>query len=252
MAKEMIVQGKKVNASIIAAYAKRVGSLDEILSVWANAGAIQLAEHGNMNWLEKLFSMPVLRLKNGDLSKLGTEVRQYVSAHYPALKWDAENQKVVRSKVGKDSIMNSHFVDLLATDATAEGMVEQRGKFWRPLGDFSMTLIEWRNFVADNSGNGGDEETAPTVTAKAFVKQLDKALAALEVKRFVGAEDELSAALGKLMAVQELLVKATAKATDAAPTIDADAVHQLLQSGQAGKSARAGGKVEGEATEVAA
>lgn len=246
----MLVQGKQVNASVIAAYAKRVGTLDDILSVWANAGALQLAQHGNINWLTKLFEMPVLRLKSGDLSKVGAEVMRYLSAHYPAVKWDKDNGKVVRAKVNKDSIQCTHFVDLTAKAASDE-IVEQRNKFWRPHGDFSLTLTEFKNLDRTSEK---DEETEPTVAAKAFVKQVDKALTALTGARFVGAADELQAAADKAKAMYLALEAQIAKnlATGKTETVDFDKAAELLKSGQNGKSARAGGKVEGEATGVPA
>lgn len=237
----IIVQGKQVNPSVIAAFARRVESLDEVLSVWANAGALQLAQHGNINWLAKLFEMPVLRLKSGDLSKLGQEVMRYVSAHYPAVKWDKENGKVCRAKVNKDNIQCSHFVDLTAK-GVSETVVEQRGKFWRPHGDFSLTLVEFRNL--DRTSAESDDKTLPTVNAKAFIKQAEKALAALEGKRFIGASDELEAAAAKAKSLFLMLEAMTAKAVEKELSVDMEKAAELLKSGQAGKSIRAGGKVE--------
>lgn len=242
---DMVVQGKKVNASVIAAFAKRVGSIDEVISVWANAGALQLAQHGNLNWLAKLFEMPLLTLKSGDLNKLGAEVMRYISAHYPAVKWDKENHKVARAKVTAANIQYTHFVDLTATAAdVVEGgkIVKQGEKFYRPHGDFSLTFAQWRE--AQAAAEGGEDDPLPTVTAKAFAKQLEKALAAVEAKRFVGAEDELSAALGKAIAMVERLTALTAKAQDETPKVDVGAALQVLETGRKGKSARAGGKVD--------
>lgn len=240
---DMVVQGKKVNASVIAAFAKRVGSIDEVISVWANAGALQLAQHGNLNWLAKLFEMPLLTLKSGDLNKLGAEVMRYISAHYPAVKWDKENHKVARAKVTAANIQYTHFVDLTATAVDADAKVEKHGdKFYRPHGDFSLTFAQWRE--AQAAVEGSEDDPLPTVTAKAFAKQLEKALAAVEAKRFVGAEDELSAALGKAIAMVERLTALTAKAQDETPKVDVGAALQVLETGRKGKAARAGGKVE--------
>lgn len=242
---DMVVQGKKVNASVISAFAKRVGSIDEVISVWANAGALQLAQHGNLNWLAKLFEMPLLTLKSGDLNKLGAEVMRYISAHYPAVKWDKENHKVARAKVTAANIQYTHFVDLTATAAdVVEGgkIVKQGEKFYRPHGDFSLTFAQWRE--AQAAAEGGEDDPLPTVTAKAFTKQMEKALAAMEARRFIGAEDELSAALGKVLAMVERLTAATAKAQDEAPKVDVAAALSVLETGRKGKAARAGGKVE--------
>lgn len=242
----MVVQGKPVNATVIASYARRVGSLDEIFSVWANAGALQLAQHGNNAWLVSLFDSPVLRMKNGDLSKLGREVFQYVAAFYPAIKWDKENNKLARAKVGKDSILNTHFADPTAKAADeAAGIVEFRDKFYRAHGDFAQTLTEWRN--RDVAGKDIDDEALPTVAAKALAKQLDKALAALDAKRFIGASDELKAAADKAKSVFLMLEALTTAVVAEETPIDTAKAAELLKSGQAGKSARAGGKVDKEA-----
>jgi hypothetical protein len=241
----MVVQGKPVNGTVIASYARRVGSLDEIFSVWANAGARQLAEHGNNAWLVSLFDQQVLRMRNGDLSKLGKEVFQYVSAFYPALKWDKDNQKLARSKVAKDSILQTHFADPTATAADeAAGIVEFREKFYRPHGDFALTLTEWRN--RETASKDVEDEALPTVAAKALAKQLDKALAAMDAKRFIGASDELKAAADKAKSVYLLLEALTAALVKDETPIDPVKADELLKSGQKGKSARAGGKVADE------
>lgn len=241
----MVVQGKPVNGTVIAAFARRVGSLDEVFSVWANASALQLALHGNRNWLDSLFDQQPLRLKNGALSKLGEEILSYIKAFYPAIKFDKESQKLGWKRPNKDAILATHFVDPTADKADeTKGIVQLRDKFYRPHGDFAMTLVEWRN--RETAAAEGDDDVLPTVAAKAVVKQLEKALAALEAKRFVGASDELQAAADKaksLFLTLEAQILATAATELPIDTAKAD---ELLKSGQKGKSARAGGKVEAE------
>lgn len=248
----MVVQGKAVNQTVINAFAKRVGSLDEIFSVWANAATLQLAQHGNNSWLVSLFESQPLRLKNGELSKLGQEVLGYIRAFYPLVKWDKETQKVGRAKVQPDSVLHTHFVDptvreadtaavLTKTGAFVE-VVELRGKFYREHGDFSMTLAQWRNRETAPK-EGSEDDTLPTVTAKQFAKQLDKSLSALNAKRFVGASDELKLAADKAKSAYLMLEALLAAAVETETPIDQDKAAELLKSGQAGKSKRAGGKV---------
>lgn len=250
----LTVQGRTVNASVISAFAKRIGSIDDVLSVWANAATLQVACHGNRNWIDSLFSMPALKLANGDLSKAGKDVFKYIEAHFPRAVWDKESQKVGFKKLQKDSILATHFV---AAGATAEGdnVTEHRGKFYMPHGDFALTLTAFKNLEKPEVEK---DEKEVSMTAKAFSKQAEKALACFKDAKFTGTPDELLAAAqhakALFLAIDAAYNEAQAKKIEAAAAegggLDTAMAAQLLQSGQKGKATRAGGKVE--ATEVAA
>lgn len=187
----LTVQGKPVNNTIIAAYAKRVGSLDDVLSVWSNAAALQMAVHGNNKWMVQLFEMPVLTLKAGGMSKAGKEVFEYIQAHFPRLNYDKEKGTFGLTKLVKESILATHFAAPEVTEPR-EGLEQVRAKFFKPHGDFLMTFTEWRN--RDKPQKEDKEETAPQMSAKTFAKTAEKALECLKNERFVGTSEELFAA----------------------------------------------------------
>ena len=242
----LTVQGKQVTGTIIAAYAKRIGSIDDVLSVWANAATLQAAVYGNRNWLDSLFSMPTLRLQSGELSKAGKEVFKYVSEHCPRIVWDKDAKKFGMTKLVKDSILETHFV---AVGATKEGgdIIAHRNKLYLPHGDFALTFTEFKNL---EKAPKDVEEKEPSMTAKAFAKQAEKALECFANQRFTGTPDELLAAS---LRAKELFLALDAKFTAAAAKVAAQAPHGIDvdaamsaksdAAGQKGASTRAGGKV---------
>lgn len=247
------VQGTVVNARVIAAFGRRVDSLDTILSVWANAATLQVAVHGNRNWLDSLFAMPAMRLANNELSKMGKEVLSYITAHCPRVVWNKDNQSIGLTKLAKESILATHFVAVGAT-AESETVSMHRNKFYMVHGDFALTLTGFKNLTKPEKEK---EEVEPSMTAKAFVKQADKALECFKAKRFVGTSDELLSAMVRakelFLALDAQIVEEekakiakmaeageAATASDVLDTVKAD---ELLKSGQEGKSKRAGAKV---------
>ena len=257
----LTVQGQLVDARLIAAYKKSFSKHENILSVWANAATVQLAKHGNRNWIESLFALPVMTLKSGALSKLGTEVFGYIKAHYPRLLWDKEHNKLALVKLGKESVLGTHFVAVGITDETVpaeSGLLKIRDKYYSEHGDFQLTFTEFKNLEKPEVER---EEVAPKMTAVAFAKQADKALECFKDNRFVGTEEEILSAMLKTkalflaldaqLAAQEKAkldkLAESGKAASAEDVIDQGAASKLLETGRKGKSARVGGKVEPEA-----
>lgn len=252
-AMQLTVQGTVVNQRIIAAYATRVGSLDTILSVWANAATLQVAVHGNRNWIDSLFNMPVMRLQSGDLSKTGKEVLSYIVAHCPRVVWNKETKQVGMTKLQKESILATHFIAVGAT-AESEVVSMHRNKFYQPHGDFALTLAGFKNLQKPEKEVDEKEEK---MTAVAFAKQADKALECFKNERFVGTADELLAAAVKAKALFLALDAAhtaaevakiaklaeSGQAATAADLLDTAKADELHKSGQGGKATRAGQKV---------
>lgn len=252
-AMQLTVQGTVVTQRIIAAYATRVGSLDNILSVWANAATLQVAVHGNRNWMDSLFNMPVMRLQSGDLSKTGKEVFGYIAAHCPRVVWNKDTKQIGMTKLQKESILATHFIAVGAT-AESETVSLHRNKFYQPHGDFSLTLTGFKNLQKPEKEVDEKEEK---MTAVAFAKQADKALECFKNERFVGTADELLAAAVKAKALFLALDAAhtaaeatklakmaeSGQAATAADLLDTAKAEELLKSGQNGKATRAGQKV---------
>lgn len=206
------VQGTKVNAAIINGFSRRVGSLDEVISVWANAGAIQAVQHGNLNWLTSLLSTPIMRLKTGDLSKQGKEVLSYITAHCPRIQWSKDAKKLGLKKINAEHPLANHFLAHGATEATGN-IVDIDGKLYTPVGDFHLTFQGYKNFVAEKTT---EDKPAPALTAKVILGQMEKALVADKDNRLVGSLEELTAAAAKVHEVYAALNAAIAASTQAA------------------------------------
>lgn len=258
--KDITVQGTVVNARLIAAYKKSFGKHETILSVWANAAAVQMAQHGNRNWMDTLFQLPVMTLKSGALSKQGEELFKYVKAHFPRLVWNKETNKLGLVKLQKESILATHFVAVGHTQ-TSDTVCQVGAKYYSAFGDFTLTFTEFKNLEKPEVEK---EEVAPKMTATAFATQAVKALACLKDSRFIGTEEELLSAMVHAKALflaldAQLVEQEKAKALklaqsgEKAPEGDAVDVAKAAQSAGVGTNAngnnkgadkRAGGKVE--------
>jgi len=244
--KTITVQGTTVDARLIAAYKKSFSKHETILSVWANAAAIQMAQHGNRNWIDTLFQLPVMTLKSGDLSKLGTELYRYIKAHFPRLVWDKKSHKMGLVKLQKESIVATHFVAVGATEES--DTVKQVGsKFYSAFGDFALTFTEFKNL--EKAAPEETEEEAPKMTAKAFANQAEKALKCLKDSRFIGTKEELWSALAHAKALYMALDAQFSAEANKGESVD---VAKALQSAGVGTNGngnnkgadkRAGGKV---------
>ena len=197
----IFVRGKLVNKTMVQAFARRLNSVDEVVTQWANAAVLELTLNRNPNWLSTMFKCEAFQLANGGLNKLGTDVYQYVQAHFPRVIYDKETQVVGVKKFNPDSPLADKFV---AVGHTAEnvdlGIVEVNGKFYAPQGDFLLTFAEYKAFKAASAPKSDDDDVKP-VQAKAFAKAAEKALEAQKVAKFIGSPDELVTALeaiGKL------------------------------------------------------
>lgn len=205
------VQGKTVNGAMINGFARRVGSIDDILSVWANAATLQVAVHGNRNWIDQLFNMPTLKLKNGDLNKTGKEVLSYIQAHCPRVVWNKDNQTIGLTKLNKESILSTHFI-AVGADKESDTVSLHRNKFYQPHGDFALTFTAFKNL---DKATKEVEEKEVSMTAKAFITQAEKALSCFKAERLVGTPEELFAAAAHAKALYMALDAAHTKAMDA-------------------------------------
>jgi hypothetical protein len=257
--KSIVVQGTTVDARLIAAYKKSFAKHETILSVWANAATVQMAKHGNRNWLDTLFQLPVMTIKSGDLSKQGYELYHYIKAHFPRLVWDKKTCKMGLVKLQKDSILSTHFVAVGAT-SESETVKQSGAKFYSEFGDFALTFTEFKNLEKPEVEK---EEVAPKMTATAFSNQADKALDCFKAGRFIGTEEEILSAMVKakalFLALDAQLVKQEAEkqkklaeagiAATAGDKVDSGKAEQSASVGtnrngnNKGADKRAGGKV---------
>lgn len=229
------VRGKAITPAIIAAYSKRLGSIDDVITVFANAAALQAGIHNNRNWLDKLFSMPLMTLKSGKLSKTGKEVLSYIQAYFPRAVWNSTNDQLGLTKKREGSPLECHFLAFGATDeqikANGTSIVTlgegDKAALYYPHGDFLLSFTEFKN--AEKVKNEPKEPEAPSMTAKSFVVQAEKALACFKAERLVGTPEELFAAAAHAKALFMALDAAHTAALDAklAKMQDAGTAHTL-------------------------
>lgn len=256
-ASPIVVRGTKVDNALIAAYTKRVNSFDSIVTIWANAAALQ-ATKGNKNWLDSLFALPVMRLANGNLNATGKSVLAYTAAHFPRVTFDSESQKVVLKKFNAASPLAANFVavGVDANDDTQKLALLDKGVGFEvvkdvvyvPHGDFILTYTEFLNL---EKAEKEVEEKPKTVTAKSIISSAEKAVAALNESRFAGSAEENAKAVESIKALflklSELVsADAAVKVADGEKQVDVAKAAELLASGQKGKSARASSKAVAE------
>lgn len=213
MTKQIVVRGKVITPVLVSAFARRVNSTDEIITQWANAAVLELTQNRNGNWFTDLFNTKAFRLNSGALNKLGTEVYQYVQAHFPRAVYDKETFVVGLKKFNPESPLADSFISVGDTEVNADlGIYELNGKFYRPQGDFALTFEEWKTFKASKSEVPDDQKP---VQAKALAKSLEKALAAQAADLLIGAPLELVTLLENLGKLGEAVRGQMNKATQA-------------------------------------
>lgn len=214
MTNQIMVRGKAVTPTIIAAFARRLNSTDDIVTQWANAAMLQVGQYGNPNWMLEMFACRAFRMANGGLNKLGMEVYSYVQAHYPRVTYYKETMKIGLKTFNAESPLATQFVSVGDTEINeALKIVEINGKFYRPHGDFAMTFSEYKAFKAEKTKDV-EEENKP-VQAKSLVKALEKAIAAQSDSLLIGAPLELVdllANLGTLANAVQAQISASNKA----------------------------------------
>ena len=220
MTTQIIVLGKKINATMIQAFGRRLNSTDEIITLWAPASVLELVKNKNSNWLKEMFECKAFRNNKGELNGLGLEVYGYVSAHFPRVIYDRETLVVGLRKFIPDSPLATQFVSVGDTAIDeARQIVKINDKFYRPHGDFALTFPEYRAFAAAAKAPK-DPDEIKTVLAKSFTKAATNALKAQKAAKFVGAPDELTealAAIGTLAdAIREQIANSDKKAIEAA------------------------------------
>lgn len=234
MASPIIVNGKIITGQQIAGFKTSATNAAESLGVWANACAIQTYQ-GNNDWANSLFSLPTMRLASGKLSVQGKGVLAYIKAHAPLFNFDtvAGKAKFNGAKAKKDG---------RAFTLTGE-KVALTNEAGEPSTDFPLSFTEFLNFSKPKV-----EKPAASLKAGTVQNQVEKALTELAAGNFAATAEEAKAladTLASLLAkVASLHAKKEAQKPAEEQGIDATLAEQLLKSGQAGKSKRAGGKVE--------
>lgn len=230
-APQVSIRGKVVTPQQIAAYGKQFAAQSEAITVWANYCAIHAIAHGNTNPINTMFDNDAFRLKSGKLSKLGGEVLAYIKDHAPLVQFDSETGRVRVAKVKESNPVWRKFQNPVELKDDKPAIVEP--------GDFALTFDEWRQVEKPEK-----EPATPKLKAATVANQLDKALENIKAGTFVASEAEAAELYLKLKTLFGEVDKLHNKLAGIEEKPDADKVAELLKSGQAGKSARAGGKVE--------
>lgn len=226
------VRGKVVTSQQIAGIAAKLANQSEAITVWANYCALHAVAYFNTAPLASMLNNPAFKLASGKPSKLGAEVLAYIKAHAPQIQIDAETGAPKVAKMAESNPLKGHFQNPAEIDDDTQKPAIVAA------GDFALSFDEWRQLEKP-----AKEKAEPKVKAAAIAKRLADVQTALQAGKLVASAEELaelaSAAKALFLALD---AQHSTEAAKAEP-IDTAKAAELLKSGQAGKSARAGGKV---------
>ena len=258
MSTVIMVKGKVITSQQIAGFQTSAANVHANISVWANAGTIQLYK-GNSNWLNAMFALEAFRLKSGKLSAFGKSVLAYIKAHAPLVHYNPGKGKISRTGNPKDRLWNVFTVPGLmelddvyekevptiaivpVLDEAGNKVLDDDGtEKFVPTFDFTYSFSQFLNLKAEPKA----PSTAP-LKASTVSGQLVKAVEALENKNFSASAAEAIKLAHDLADLYAKVYGFASLLDGALPAIDVDMAERLAASGQKGKSAKAGDKVEG-------
>ncbi len=225
------IRGKVVTAQQISAFSEKLASQSDVVTVWANYCAAHAIGHNNTAPLAAMLANKAFKLASGKPSKLGAEVLAYIKAHAPQIQLDAATGAPKVAKMSDANPLKGHFQNPAELDENGKPTPVEPG-------DFALTFDDWRNMAKAEK-----EKVEPKVKAATIAKKLGEVSAAMAAGKLVASVEELA----ELAAAAKALFLAidAQHSTEAAKVepVDAAKAAELLKSGQAGRSARAGGKV---------
>lgn len=225
------IRGKVITSQQVAAFGKGLAAQSEAITVWANYCAIHAVVHHNIEPLNAMLQNGAFRLTTGKLSKLGGEVAAYIKAHAPQIQLDTKTGRYIVARMKADNPRFQKFANPANLDGDGKPAIVEAG-------DFALTFDEWRTLE-----KAAKEPKPATLKAATVANQLAKAMEAINSKAFSATADEareLAKQLSDLFVTVDFVASQLASKVE---PIDADKAAELLKSGQAGKSKRAGGKV---------
>lgn len=225
------VRGKVITSQQVAAFGKSLANQSEAITVWANYCAIHAVVHHNIEPLNAMLQNGAFRLTTGKLSKLGGEVAAYIKAHAPQIQLDAKTGRYIVARMKADNPRFQKFANPANLDGDGKPAIVEAA-------DFALTFDEWRTME-----KAAKEPKPVTLKAATVTGQIGKVLEAIQQKRLSASVEEADTLLADVLKLQAELVSLTAKLKADVEPVDADKAAELLKSGQAGKSKRAGGKV---------
>ena len=226
------IRGQIITAQQINGIAAKLANQSEAITTWANYCAIHAVAFHNTAPLAAMLNNQAFKLVSGKPSKLGAEVLAYIKAHAPQIQVDAQTGAPKVAQMSDKNPLRGHFQNPAEIDDDTQKPVIVAA------GDFALTFDEWRQLEKP-----AKEPTEPKVKAATIAKRLADVQDAMKAGKLVASAEEL-AELAEAAKALFLALDAqhSAEAAKAEP-IDTAKAAELLKSGQAGKSKRAGGKV---------
>jgi len=200
------IRGTVINGAKIGSMKKTLGSVDEKLTLFANAAAAQYVISGNRNWLDDLFKLDELRLTNGKLSAKGREVAAYIRAFSPVNIAEKDDNGIQTIAVKMNAKNRGVFYSLEKDDNGAKLRIDASE---RP--EWPLTLREYTNL---------DKAGAPKKPTTKKAATVEKQLAAL-VDEFAKVEGDY-VAISQLAAMAEKLAATAYAAAYALQPANAD------------------------------
>lgn len=219
------IRGTVINGAKIGSLKTAIGSVDEKLTMFANAAAAQYVISGNRNWLDSLFQLDELRLTSGKLSAKGREVAAYIRAFSPINIAEKDDNGVQTIAIKMNAKNRGVFYSLEKDENGAKIKLDAASQ-----PEWPLTLREFSNL---------EKPKAPkTATKKAAT--VEKSLAKL-VEEFANIEGN-ETQLRELASMAEKLAKVAYSAAYAAQPENADVEPvraEELQGVVSGKEKRA-------------
>lgn len=225
------VRGQIITAQQISGIASKLAGQSESITVWANYCALHAIQHHNTAPLAAMLQNPAFKLASGKASKLGGEVLAYIKAHAPQIGVDAENGAPKVAKMGEQNPLRGKFQNPAERDENGKAAIVEAG-------DFALTFDEWRSLE-----KVAKEPAEPKIKAATVAKKLGEVKAAMQAGKLVASVEELAELAEAAKALFLALDAQHSSEAAKVEPVDAQKAAELLQSGQAGKAIRAGGKV---------
>lgn len=213
------VRGQSIDARAFGTLKNAIGKVDEKLTLAANAATVQAVVFGNWDWLRGLFEVEGMRKVNGELTKRGTEVRDYIKTFAP-VNFESKNGELTIN--GTKNKKNKGLFFTLEKDENGAPVKVDASE--NP--DFPQTLTEWRNAQGGKEGNEPKNKKATTLAA-----QLEKMAGLIrgesEGVTVTGSAEELAALAQQAMDVANAAALASADAASEADDVDQTRAEEL-------------------------
>lgn len=216
------IRGTAIDARAFGNLKSAIGKVDEKMTLAANAATVQAVVHGNWVWIRDLFNVDGMRKQNGDLTKRGAELRDYIKTFAP-INFETKdgNLTIKGTKNRKNKGM------FFALEKDEDGAPLKVDAAENP--DFPQTLTEWRNAQGATEDDGPKNKKAVTLAnqlaAMAAIVAGEK-----EDVNLIGSAEELAALSQAAVKLAELAAIESSRRAAESEEVDQEAAAMLAST----------------------